>query len=108
MSDDTIQRLFNKLDNLTIQMTKIETLVEEKLLANQEHNVKRLDRHRKDINMLKENIKQLEKEKADKQDVEDLKATKQLVISFKNCMIGFVGVVATCVTLVLGIMQILK
>ena len=94
MADETIRVLFNKVDELTVQTTRIETLLVETVIANQKNNAERLDRHSKKIDVAFERIKELEND-------------KKHIISIKNLAIGFVGLVATCTSIVLGIMQIM-
>lgn len=94
MADETIRVLFNKVDELTVQTTRIETLLVETVIANQKNNAERLDRHSKKIDTAFERIKELEND-------------KKHIISIKNLVIGFVGLVATCTSIVLGIIQIM-
>lgn len=95
MADETIRVLFNKVDELTVQTTRIETLLVETVIANQKNNAERLDRHSRKIDVAFERIKELEND-------------KKHIISIKNVAIGFIGLVATCTSIVLGIMQIMR
>ena len=95
MADETIRVLFNKVDELTVQTTRIETLLVETVIANQKNNAERLDRHSRKIDTAFERIKELEND-------------KKHIISIKNVAIGFIGLVATCTSIVLGIMQIMR
>lgn len=95
MADETIRTLFNKVDDLTVQTTRIETLLVETVIANQKANSERLNRHREDINKAFDEINQL-------------KHAKEKVISFKNLVVGFIGLVATCTTIAISIVQIME
>lgn len=95
MADETIRTLFSKVDDLTIQTTRIETLLVETVIANQKTNNERLDRHSQKIDIAFERIKELEND-------------KKHIISIKNIIIGFIGLVATCTSIVLGITQIMR
>ncbi|UVX36155.1 MAG: hypothetical protein [Bacteriophage sp.] len=95
MADETIRVLFNKVDELTVQTTRIETLLVETVIANQKNNAERLDRHSKKIDVAFERIKELEND-------------KKHIISIKNLVIGFIGVVATCTSIVLGLTQLMR
>lgn len=95
MADETIRVLFTKVDELTVQMTRVETLLVETVIANQKNNTERLDRHSKKIDVAFERIKELEND-------------KKHIISIKNLVIGFIGVVATCTSIVLGLTQLMR
>lgn len=95
MADETIRVLFNKVDELTVQTTRIETLLVETVIANQKNNAERLDRHSKKIDAAFERIKELEND-------------KKHIISIKNLVIGFIGLVATCTSIVLGLTQLMR
>lgn len=95
MADETIRVLFTKVDELTVQMTRVETLLVETVIANQKNNSERLDRHSKKIDVAFERIKELEND-------------KKHIISIKNLVIGFIGVVATCTSIVLGLTQLMR
>lgn len=49
LADETIRTLFDKMDDLTIKLTQLETLLRESIIVNQTRNSERLDRHRQDI-----------------------------------------------------------
>ena len=95
MADETIRVLFTKVDELTVQMTRVETLLVETVIANQKNNAERLDRHSKKIDVAFERIKELEND-------------KKQIVSIKNLVIGFIGLVATSTSIVIGIMQIVR
>ena len=95
MADETIRVLFTKVDELTVQMTRVETLLVETVITNQKNNAERLDRKRKKIDVAFERIKELEND-------------KKHIISIKNLVIGFIGVVATCTSIVLGLTQLMR
>ena len=90
MADESIRTLFNEVGDLKVQLTRVETVI-----ANQKNNTERLDRHSKKIDMAFEKIKELEND-------------KKQIVSIKNLVIGFIGLVATCTSIVLGIMQIMR
>ena len=63
MADDTIRVLFNKIDELTVQVTRLETLLVNSVIVNQKHNAERLDRHSKKLDDAFKRIENLEKKK---------------------------------------------
>lgn len=95
MADESIRTLFNEVGDLKVQLTRVETLLVKTVIANQKNNTERLDRHSKKIDLAFERIKELEND-------------KKQIVSIKNLVIGFIGLVATSTSIVIGIMQIVR
>ncbi len=86
MSDESIRTLFDKVDALTIQVTKIETLLIDTVIANQERNNDRLNRHRQNINEAFAEIESLK---------HLIESTQGKIIAVKTVIIGGIGLIAT-------------
>lgn len=98
MSDESIRTLFDKVDDLTVQVTEIKTLLINSVIKNQNRNSERLDRHRAEINKAFKEIEQI------KNDIENTKGT---AITLKNIVVGGIGLVATCTAIAVGITQLI-
>lgn len=97
--DETLRILFNKVEELNIQITEVKTILIKTVVVNQEHNTERLNRHRREINKAFDEIEELRN---------TIKNTKGTVITVKNIIIGVIGLVATCTSIVLGITQLMR
>lgn len=97
MEDETL-KLYEKIEELTVQVTEIKTLLTETVIVNQRHNMERLDRHRRDINKAFFEIEEI------KATIEN---TKGKFITTKNILVGLLGLIATCTTIAVGVTQII-
>lgn len=97
--DETLRILFNKVEELNIQITEVKTILIKTVVVNQERNTERLNRHRREINKAFDEIEELRN---------TIKNTKGTVITIKNIIIGVIGLVATCTSIVLGITQLMR
>lgn len=88
MSEDSIRTLFNKMDEATKEIIQIKTLLTENIIVNQRIIVERLDRHRKEIN--------------------ELKDTKKELKYFKSAVLGLLGLIATLMAIIANGYQLLK
>ena len=123
MADETIRVLFTKVDELTVQITELKTLLINSVIENQNRNmerlyrakdksqtiqftlcscladVERLDRHRKAINKIERDIEDIQN---------TIKNTRGTVITVKNIVIGVIGLIATCTSIAIGVNQLMK
>lgn len=97
--DETLRILFNKVEELNIQITEVKTILIKTVVVNQEHNTERLNRHRREINKAFDEIEELRN---------TIKNTKGTVITVKNIIIGMIGLIATCTSIVLGLTQLMR
>lgn len=95
MSEDSIRVLFNKVDELTKELIQIKTLLTENVVINQKLLVERLDRHRKEINELKDEIAKIEN-------------AKKEIRHFRSLVIGLLGAIATLMAIIAQANQIFK
>ena len=93
MADESIRKLFDNFDELKVQVTRIEVLLTETVLVSQEKNIERLDRHRAEINELKDRMRNIEED-------------KRLVISYKRFLVGAIGLMSLCAGIAASIVQI--
>lgn len=99
MADETIRVLFTKVDELTVQITELKTLLINSVIENQNRNMERLDRHRKAINKIERDIEDIQN---------TIKNTRGTVITIKNIVIGVIGLIATCTSIAIGVNQLMK
>lgn len=97
--DETLRILFNKVEELNIQITEVKTILIKTVVVNQERNTERLNRHRKEINKAFDEIEELRN---------TIKNTKGTAITVKNIIIGMIGLIATCTSIVLGLTQLMR
>ena len=95
MPDENIRTLFNEVGDLKVQLTRVETLLVETVIANQKANNERLDRHSKKIDTAFERITTLEND-------------KKSVVSIKNLLIGAIGLTATITGIVATIIHLIN
>lgn len=88
MSEDSIRILFNKVDELIKEIIQMKTLLNENIIVNQRLITERLDRHRKEIN--------------------ELKDTKKELKYFKSAVLGLLGLIATLMAIIANGYQLLK
>lgn len=97
--DETLRILFNKVEELNIQITEVKTILIKTVVVNQERNTERLNRHRREINKAFDEIEELRN---------TIKNTKGTVITVKNIIIGGIGLIATCMSIAIGVNQLMK
>lgn len=95
MADESIRKLFDNFDELKVQVTRIEVLLTETVLTSQREAEQRLDRHRAEINALKDRMRNIEED-------------KRLVISYKRFLVSAVGLMSLCAGIAASIVQIAK
>lgn len=93
MADESIRKLFDNFDELKVQVTRIEVLLTETVLTSQREAEQRFDRHRAEINELKDRMRNIEED-------------KRLVISYKRFLISAVGLMSLCAGIAASIVQI--
>ena len=97
--DETLRILFNKVEELNIQITEVKTILIKTVVVNQEHNTERLNRHRKELNKAFDEIEKI------KNTIENTKGT---VITVKNIVVGGIGLIATCTSIAIAVNQLIK
>lgn len=95
MADESIRKLFDNLDEMKIQVTRIEVLLTETVLVSQQKANKRLDRHRIEINTLKDRIRSIEED-------------KRLVISYRKNLAGAIALVSLCAGIAASVAQLMR
>ncbi len=95
MADEITRTLFNKVEELKVQTTRIETLLVETVIAHQKEINERLDRHSERMRGIIKRVNALEDD-------------KKGLLSVKKFVLGVMGVAATAITIALGAIQLLK
>ena len=95
MADESIRKLFDNLDEMKVQVTRIEVLLTETVLVSQQKANQRLDRHRIEINTLKDRIRSIEED-------------KRLVISYRKNLAGAIALVSLCAGIAASIAQLMR
>lgn len=95
MADESIRKLFDNLDEMKIQVTRIEVLLTETVLVSQQKSNQRLDRHRIEINTLKDRIRSIEED-------------KRLVISYRKNLAGAIALISLCAGIAASVAQLMR
>ena len=95
MADESIRKLFDNLDEMKIQVTRIEVLLTETVLVSQQKSNQRLDRHRIEINTLKDRIRSIGED-------------KRLVISYRKNLAGAIVLISLCAGIAASVAQLMR
>lgn len=99
MADENIRTLFNEVGDLKVQLTRVETLLVETVIANQKNNTERLDRHRRDID---EAFRQIEEIK------HTIEQTKVRALTVRDMVKAGFGLVATSAGIAATVVQFMR